>query len=112
MALEWNMNTDEMVLALNFARARGHLRLFAVGFHHQLPVWWQSAPDEAGMQEVLAVRGDRTSLQFSAAVAVAVVNPMHHDETIRTVIAECQPRIGTGPGYFTEAFLPPASRAA
>lgn len=102
--IQCDPNLSEMKAKLAEARANKHTRLFALAYDRQTPLQWHHRKDEDAMKKYLESRDMSESILFNCAIAAVVVNPADSDETILSVIAAKQQRIGTGPGYFDEAF--------
>lgn len=99
-----DLNIREMKEKLAEARAENHTRLFALAYDAGTPLQWHHRKDESEMKQFLDSRDESESILFNCAIAVVVVNPADSDETIESIIGIKQPRKGTGPGYFSEAF--------
>ena len=104
MALGWNIDLQDMKIALAEARQAGHTRLFAIAYDRESPVQWHHRPDEKEMQKFLDSRERSESIMFNCAIAILSLNPLDTDETIEALIAAQKKRRDTGPGYFEEAF--------
>jgi hypothetical protein len=104
MPPRWTIDEKDLTAKLQEARKAGSTRLFAIAYDRITPVQWHHRKDEAEMQKFLDSREESESILFNCAIAVVVVNPKDSEETVFAIIAAGNPRVGQGPGFFSESF--------